>query len=176
TAALLAAPAGRGHRGSSRRGIEGTVVGVHHDRANGRAGWIKVRRLRHHVHGRRGSTSVAASLGRNRSRRRGHVMTFAVNASTRFERLGQGGNGARAARTTFQAVHSGERVRVHPGSGRSRAAREVVILLNANRGASHHRRHHVHRRHSLVNSVVLLRHHRRHHHAVNRSIMNGSAV
>src|SRR5215472_13712800 len=89
TAAVLAAPAVHGRRGSSRHGIEGTVVGVHHDRANGRAGWIKVRRLRHHGHGRRGSTSVAASLGRNRSRRSGNTTTFPVNSSTRFERLGQ---------------------------------------------------------------------------------------
>src|SRR5262249_46384329 len=94
TTALLAAPAGGGRRGSSRHGIEGTVVGVHHDGANGRAGWIKVRRLRHHGHGRRGSTSVAASLGRNRSRRGRHVMTFPVNSSTRFARSGQGANAA----------------------------------------------------------------------------------
>ncbi|HEY7428928.1 MAG TPA: hypothetical protein VH682_32155 [Gemmataceae bacterium] len=176
TAALLAAPAGVGHRSSSRHGIEGTVVGVHHDRANGRGGWIKVRRLRHYGHGRRGSTSVAASLGRNRFRRGRQTITFPVNTSTRFEHLRQGGNGAQAAATTFQAVRSGERVRVHPGSGRSRAARAVVILLNANRGASHRRRHHVYHRHSLVNSVVLSRHHRRHHHAVNRALVGGSAV
>ena len=71
-------------RGGSRHGIEGTVVKVHHDRANGRAGWIKIRHRHHYGHARRGSTSVAASLGRNRFRRGGRLRTFAVNSSTPF--------------------------------------------------------------------------------------------
>ncbi len=178
TTAALAAPTVR--RGVSRYGIAGTVVQVHRDRVNGRAGWIKVRRRHHYGYGRRGSTSVAATLGRNRFRHSSQTMTFPVSSATRFERLSRGVNGFRDTRTTFQAVHSGERVRVFPGSGRVRAAREVVILPRSfnrsgarytstfRRGAIYGRRYvyrnrHVYRWHPLVYSRVLYRHGRRHH-------------
>ncbi|HEY7154545.1 MAG TPA: hypothetical protein VH575_11345 [Gemmataceae bacterium] len=178
TTAALAAPTVR--RGTSRYGIEGRVVHVHRDRTNGRAGWIKVRRGHHYRSARRGSISARAALGRNRFRRGSHTMTFPVNSTTRFARLSRSVNGLSGTRTTFQAVHSGEHVRVFPRSGRSRAAREVVILMRSShrsgarnastfrRGAFYGRRYmyrhrYVYRRPSLVYSRVLYHHGRRHH-------------
>lgn len=178
TTAALAAPTVR--RGTSRNGIEGRVVHVHRDRTNGRAGWIKVRRGHHYRSARRGSISARAALGRNRFRRGSHTMTFPVNSTTRFARLSRSVNGLSGTRTTFQAVHSGEHVRVFPRSGRSRAAREVVILMRSShrsgarnastfrRGAFYGRRYmyrhrYVYRRPSLVYSRVLYHHGRRHH-------------
>jgi hypothetical protein len=116
-------------------GIEGTIVQVRHDPAARNAGSITIHR---------GS--------RNRA---GLPLTFAVNASTRFRRLGQRGRGN--SLTTIRALHRGERVRVFLGPVPTGAARVVEILSsNFNRGwtryvssfrhRSHHGRRYVHHR------------------------------
>ncbi|HWG42891.1 MAG TPA: hypothetical protein VN688_08910 [Gemmataceae bacterium] len=189
TVAVSAAPnrslTARGR--NSRYAIEGIVVQVHHDRSRRGAGWIKVRRSHHHRYGRTGTTAAAALSGRNRLRRSGQGTTFAVNSSTRFERLRQGGNrGSGATRTTFHAIRTGERVRILPGSGQRRAAREVVILPNrsnrfgnrryfGNRSSYGHRNS-SYRRHSLVGSRVLARHGHRQNFRVNRPSVTRLAI
>lgn len=156
TTVATAAPTRRPHRNN---GIEGRVVQVHHDRKHRNAGWIKIRHgtARYYGH-RRGTSALAAA-----TRRGSQVRTFHVNASTRFERLGQRGRGV--ARLGFGSIHRGERVRVYLGS--QNVARLVDVLPNASRArhrfAYHHRygsrqvRRYVYHRHPLVRNRVLVR-------------------
>lgn len=162
TLAAPAAPAPNVRAGNSRRAIHGTIVRVHHSRSSRHSGWILVRRAHHH-RGRRG-INAAAAVGRIRSRRGGNLVRFAVNSSTRIERLGQRRNGAaNVSRTSLHAIRTGERVRVIPGSRSHHAAREVDILTHrsqrsTNRHSFGNGRSFAHRRSALIGSRVLARH------------------
>jgi hypothetical protein len=181
TVTVVAAPnravTARRNRGNS--GIEGIVVRVHHDRLHRNAGWIKLRHRSIHRYGRRrGISAVAAASRRRRGQRGGGALTFAVNSSTRFQRLGGSGR-ARGGRVTFGSIRTGERVRVFAGSGQQHAARLVDILLNSS--GHRHRyaygnrfgsgRRFVHRCHPLIRSRVLSRLRRRSPVAVNRRVV-----
>jgi hypothetical protein len=179
TAAATAAPnINRRQRGNT--GIEGTIVQVHRNRSPRNAGWIKVHRGSVRYYGRRRGTSTLAAASRRYGARRGGVMMFHVNSSTRFQRLGQRGRGA--ARLGFGAIHRGERVRVYLGG--NAMARLVDVLPNAysyhrtrhpyvhrNRHGAYHHRRNVYHRNPLVGNRVLVRTGRRPPVLVNRPLV-----
>jgi glycogen debranching enzyme len=157
---MAAAAPNRGLATRSKRShtITGIVVAVKHDKKSPGTGHIRIRRVHHRHHRRNGQPAAAARAAVNAGQRRSTSshMKFHVNKATRFEHvvLGKNNNTQQVTQVSFQNVHKGERVRIHPASSKQHHAREVDIL-------THHRRRHrstsaarLNRSHHYGNSLV----------------------